>query len=1157
MRIFIIAVSFLVCFGISVSAGTGYLLESQRDIPVAYEVDVAVIGGTSYGVSAAVAAAKQGVSVFLAAPRPYLGEDICATHRLWLGADEKPTTGIGKRLFAKQNKESLLSLPFTYQASVESDAMHKDTQPLSLLADGKWRSAPAESVQYNKDVTIIAELAKTEYVKNIHLMAYQREKDFVVDHVVVSVSGDGISWQTLMRISNPTGGKDRYESSAVPFSTSVEKETRFVKFEVKIEAGSSRVLLGEIILEPETPTIELMEEYANPTTPFQVKYELDQALITAGVDYLYSAYVTDALVDEQGRLAGFIMANRAGRQAVLAKVLVDASPRATFARMAGVKFETYPSGSQTFKRIVVGGEPKTGLNVRKMPFPVTAEVNKDRTKFANYDAYEYTLEIPMKDGSFASFAEAEQSARDQTWQDGQVDQSEVLYHIPPDPLSTRTTSNTGTKTVTYATDLNRLGLFVLGPCAHGWGQQSSSQMMASAESMATAIANAATSRTRSNHVSVKSENEKAEHLGEVKEFLDGIRNVGSGKTIQSPDRPIPILGHYDVVVIGGGTGGAPAGIGAARKGAKTLVVEYLHGLGGMGTMGLIGSYYYGHREGFTKEIDDALKEMVDTRATRRGWNVENRMEWYRRELRKAGADIWFGCIGSGALLDGDKIKGAVVVTPQGRGIVLCDVLIDSTGNADIAAAAGAETIFQGPEHAAIQGTGLPPRMLDENYTNTDYTFIYDDDMLDLWRAFVVAKEKFKGAYDMGQIIDSRERRRIVGDYTISPLDILNQRRFADTISLGYSNFDTHGYTIHDYFSIHHPDKVGRTADTPYRALLPKGMDGIIVTGLGISAHRDAMPILRMQPCIQNQGYAMGVASWMASKENIGTRDIDVKALQKHLVDKGSLPARVLTDEDMSSYSDEQIRDAVQDVVNEYKGLSVILTEPEKSLPYLQQAYLALEREELKAVVKDRLSLDFQTLKPGDVEKAKVLYAQILGMMGDGTGSRTLIETVAKTEWDQGWAFTGMGQFGGSLSPLDGKIIALSRTQKQDGLHVILEKAQQLDKTSEFSHHRAIAVACETLKNPKAAPVLAALLQKPGMSGHAWIQISEATTQTPTGFSNDTSVRDRTLRELILARALFRCGDYQGIGKQILETYANDLRAHYSKHAKDVLEQQKQ
>jgi hypothetical protein len=56
--------------------------ESARDIPIAYDVDVVVVGGTTGGVAAAVEAAQKGATVFLAAQRPYLGEDICGTYRL-------------------------------------------------------------------------------------------------------------------------------------------------------------------------------------------------------------------------------------------------------------------------------------------------------------------------------------------------------------------------------------------------------------------------------------------------------------------------------------------------------------------------------------------------------------------------------------------------------------------------------------------------------------------------------------------------------------------------------------------------------------------------------------------------------------------------------------------------------------------------------------------------------------------------------------------------------------------------------------------------------------------------------------------------------------------------------------------------------------------
>ncbi len=62
-----------------------------------------------------------------------------------------------------------------------------------------------------------------------------------------------------------------------------------------------------------------------------------------------------------------------------------------------------------------------------------------------------------------------------------------------------------------------------------------------------------------------------------------------GGAVHAGRRPLPVLGRYDVVVVGGGTSGAPAGIAAAKSGAKTLVVEYLYELGGVGTVGLIGA----------------------------------------------------------------------------------------------------------------------------------------------------------------------------------------------------------------------------------------------------------------------------------------------------------------------------------------------------------------------------------------------------------------------------------------------------------------------------------------------------------------------------------------------------------------------------------------
>ena len=591
---------------------------------------------------------------------------------------------------------------------------------------------------------------------------------------------------------------------------------------------------------------------------------------------------------------------------------------------------------------------------------------------------------------------------------------------------------------------------------------------------------------------------------------------------------MPVLGRYDVVVAGGGTGGAPAGIGAARQGARTLVLEYLHGLGGVGTLGLIGKYYYGNVCGFTEEINRGVAALSGrTEHAEKEWHIEPKMEWYRRELLEAGADIWFGAIVCGAYVDGGMVKGVVVATPEGRGVVLAHTVIDATGNSDVAAAAGAACSFTDGTTVAVQGTGMPPRKPGAFYTNTDYTFTDDTSAVDHWRTFVVGRTKYSSAYDLGQLVDSRERRRIVGDFVISPLDILNGRTYPDTVVRSYSNFDTHGYTIHPVFSLSPPDKTGMAADVPFRSLLPQGLDGILVTGLGISAHRDAMPILRMQADIQNQGYAAGVAAAMAAASGAPVRRIDVRALQRHLIEKGNLEARVLGERDSFPRPYEEVLEAVKRLGQGYDGLSLVLAQPEESMRYLPAAYASAENPE-----------------------ERLIYAHVLGMLGHAEGADTLKQTVSSLPWDEGWNFTGGGQYGMSLSRLDSYIIALARTATPGALELILEKAAELDENSAFSHHRAVAMALEELADPAAAPVLAALLRKPGMTGYAATGIRAA---MAAGLQNDPNQsRNVALRELILARALFRCGDHEELGETILRKYAGDLRGHYARHAIGVL-----
>lgn len=160
-------------------------------------------------------------------------------------------------------------------------------------------------------------------------------------------------------------------------------------------------------------------------------------------------------------------------------------------------------------------------------------------------------------------------------------------------------------------------------------------------------------------VAVKTAN--ASDYGRVGEVLSPLRVSKNKGFVDSEKGCLPVLGTYDVVMLGGGTAGAPAGISAAMHGAKTLVLEYLHELGGISTLGLIGRYWDGFREGYTAVIDQGVRNMApeDHPRQMKNWKVDSRadwkMEWYRLELRKAGADLWFG-----AVVKDNKVEGLVI-----------------------------------------------------------------------------------------------------------------------------------------------------------------------------------------------------------------------------------------------------------------------------------------------------------------------------------------------------------------------------------------------------------------------------------------------------------------------------------------------------------------
>jgi hypothetical protein len=194
----------------------------------------------------------------------------------------------------------------------------------------------------------------------------------------------------------------------------------------------------------------------------------------------------------------------------------------------------------------------------------------------------------------------------------------------------------------------------------------------------------------------------------------------------------------------------------------------------------------------------------------------------------------------------------------------------------------------------------------------------------------------------------------------------------------------------------------------------------------MSAHGDAMPVMRMQADVQNQGYAAGKASAMAAEEGSTVRNVDIEKLQAHLVDMKIIPKDVMHEKDAVKIGPERMRTVVQGIGKDYGGIAMLLTDPEGGKPFLQDAY-----------------------KKATDEGEKLRYAHVLGMLHDDTGVKTLMKAVDAAKWDKGWNFRGMGQFGTTTSPVDNLVIALGRTKDRRALAAITRKAEQLAPNQYF------------------------------------------------------------------------------------------------------------
>ena len=160
-----------------------------------------------------------------------------------------------------------------------------------------------------------------------------------------------------------------------------------------------------------------------------------------------------------------------------------------------------------------------------------------------------------------------------------------------------------------------------------------------------------------------------------------------------------VMAETEVLVVGGGPAGLAASIAAAREGVSTMLVERYGFFGGVITQAMCEAIaWYRHEQtiesdGIGCEFERCAREVGGAQDYPWGPSTCLDADMFKyvadKMVHEAGITPLFHCFAVQSIMDGDTIKGVTVESKSGRQAILAKRVIDATGDADIAARAGA------------------------------------------------------------------------------------------------------------------------------------------------------------------------------------------------------------------------------------------------------------------------------------------------------------------------------------------------------------------------------------------------------------------------------------------------------------------------------------
>lgn len=403
---------------------------------------------------------------------------------------------------------------------------------------------------------------------------------------------------------------------------------------------------------------------------------------------------------------------------------------------------------------------------------------------------------------------------------------------------------------------------------------------------------------------------------------------------------------YDLIVAGGGVAGVAAAVSAAREGLRVLLAEQTGVTGGAMTNALVYPFMrYTLRKSGRVLAAGLFAEMQERWKAYRDTSWETYKLVFDDLLSEAGAEVLFHAQLFDVTTKDRQVTEISVATCAGKRSLRARMFIDATGDGELFYLAGCDCQLGRQEDGFCQPMTTCFRLgnvdiarfqaerpvLEERYRarqaegkitnprenilvffglgegivhfNTTRVIRHDPtDPAALSRAEMIARrqvwemvsflreesEAFSHCtlLSLANRIGVRESRKLKGVHILTAEELERGVYFPDTVALGNYGVDIHnptgtGTTVHylsdeAYYSI------------PYRSLLPKEYDNLLVAGRCLSATHEAQSAVRIMPTCVCMGQAAGIAAAVAAETGTALSGVDTDAVRRRLTERGAV-----------------------------------------------------------------------------------------------------------------------------------------------------------------------------------------------------------------------------------------------------------------------------